>query len=146
MKPLIIIVAFIIQIGIGYDCQAQQTYYYGYDSTGNRTSRSITLANTLKSATTGIDKEEMKIEEKIDNLEITIYPNPTNSQITIDIQGLDEEQPSIISLYDFSGRLLKNIKDIQESNIVELSELPNATYILKIIIGDKKSEWKIIKQ
>lgn len=71
---------------------------------------------------------------------ISVYPNPSNSQINIHSE-LDNGVSSI-EIYDFNGRLIRNINSEVQSNI-DISALPTGTYILKAyskgtLIGSSK--------
>lgn len=69
------------------------------------------------------------------------YPNPVNDILKIELNAVDS---FIVSLYDLSGRLLFNGKNITEINISEYSQ---SIYWLEIndLYSGKKSLAKIIK-
>jgi hypothetical protein len=145
MKPVLIITILLLNIMVNFNCFAQ-VYYFGYDANGNRISRTITLPPGLKSTDNKESTDNQVFNEVIDDLEINLYPNPTKGEITVVLKNFEKEQSSMISLYDYSGRLLQIHNNIQESNTIDLSGLPRATYILRIVAGDKKTEWKVIKE
>ncbi len=70
----------------------------------------------------GINKYDIK---KI----ISIYPNPTNNKINID--GLLNYENKLVSIYNVQGELILTI-DLNKTKEINISELKNGVYILKI--------------
>ncbi|WP_413533212.1 T9SS type A sorting domain-containing protein [Empedobacter brevis] len=82
--------------------------------------------------------EYLKIpENKIDQLNLKVYPNPTSDFINI---NTEKEINSI--LYSTSGEILLKTKNKK----ISIGHLPKGNYILKIIVDDKESTHKIIKK
>ena len=79
------------------------------------------------------------------NLQLNVYPNPTPSQVTLNIGNLDPKE-MIYRLYDSRGKLL-----ISSSLREELTEIPtgsysNGTYLLQVYNGKSLLRtFKIIK-
>jgi len=146
------IIGFILTILYVCNASTQTPVYYGYDGNGNRKVRSIVLSETKSAkADTSTNKQanRQKPETFSDNLgdiKIVIYPNPTQGQLKIDLEGYQENVSSGLYLYSLSGSLVTSKSPVKSSNELILSGYPIGTYILKIVIGDKKSEWKIIKE
>jgi hypothetical protein len=61
------------------------------------------------------------------NNPITVYPNPAKDYIQF--QGLNDN--SQISIFDLNGRILKKVP-YSKNEIIDVAELSNGTYILKI--------------
>ncbi len=81
-------------------------------------------------------------------LEYSIYPNPTNSLINVELNLKNASQVKFI-LSDFSGKILLN-KEMQApsglwSESINLSELQPALYLLHIITDEGIKMSKIIK-
>ena len=126
---------------------------YSYNTSGERMSRKIQQI-TLKSAGIMVrdsvnvafnDQNEM-YEDNADGQKVIIYPNPTKGQLKIEIQGDEKITNSLIYLYDLSGKLLINKKQYDSNIPLDLSNYSPGVYILKIIMGGKTSEWKIVKE
>jgi len=145
--PFLIIIA--LCFVSGSELYAQTIISYNYDDAGNRVQRKIVL-NTQAAQSTksdSISKEKKKVyEENVGDQKVRIYPNPTRGQILVEISGYDKNANSGLYLYNLSGTLLSSISPISGSDPLDLSAYPIGTYILKIVIGNKKNEWKIIKQ
>lgn len=145
------IIGFSLMILYSNSISAQTPVYYFYDGAGNRFFRTIELKSAKVDSSNlsqGIS-ESMKPEVLQDNLgdmKILIYPNPTRGQLKIDIEGYQEETNTGLYLYNISGGLLFSKCPANNSMVVDLSDYPVGTYILKIVLGDKKSEWKILKE
>lgn len=76
------------------------------------------------------------------NLELSVYPNPTTNNLTLNVE---DENYSLYSyqLYDIQGRILmQNTLESKTTNI-NMQKLNPSTYILKIVT--KNSEIKVFK-
>jgi hypothetical protein len=65
----------------------------------------------------------------IKNLNIKIYPNPTNN--IINIEGLTKNENNAIQIFDVQGKLVIT-KKINEKGIIDLSELNKGVYVIKV--------------
>lgn len=74
--------------------------------------------------------------------ELTIYPNPTSSFVTIESQSNEQLR---IKLFDIRGKEIYTTTIFGRSNI-ELSSYPTGIYFLKIDNGRETSTKKIVKQ
>ncbi len=139
---------------------AQTTIYYSYDNAGNRTYRGTIPMPTLKSAK--VDSTELALlnqqsdpqagkkkevfEDKLGEQKILIYPNPTQGELRVDITGFDLSVESSITIYNPSGKLIAKKGPLSGSDVMNISTYPNGIYIMRVSIGDKMSEWKILKE
>ena len=139
-----------------------QTVAYEYDAAGNRILRTKTITLTreggsmLKSSTgdggqnTENATEQALAEVRYDDLlgerKVTIYPNPTQGMIRIEFQEYGEMKDARLLLYDVRGKLLRQVNKVNPSNTLDLSSYPVGMYVLQMIEGKTKSEWKIIKE
>jgi hypothetical protein len=133
---------------------------YSYDSSGNRTGRTIVLEKEVsvlfRSGTSEEPEEEIVFSEKlpysseIENWEvdIRIYPNPTEGRFMVKIDNAPaEEIAGEIYLLDMKGRLLEKRNIGSERNFdFDLSQEVAGVYILNIHLGKEVSTWKIIKK
>ena len=122
-----------------------QNVVYTYDEAGNRTNRSIIYIEDLRSST-----EDTSPPETISGLtseqEVKFYPNPTRGILTVEILRLSETNPAEIQIIDTSGRTVKHLKTVSLQNTLDLGNLTNGIYLLKITLKDETATWKIIKQ
>jgi len=129
--------------------QAQTTFTFNYDSSGNRTERCfIPMRKSAQisdiTGATGTQEQKEEIREKIGKNEIRIYPNPTGGFLHIEIPGEKENNISI-RLYDMKGRTIKEMQVTDENILLDLNSLPAGIYILSIMVGEKMKDWKILK-
>lgn len=85
------------------------------------------------------------VEESETYIQLSIYPNPTSDWITIKVIGREKFMRA--ELWDLFGKRLIE-KNIETPEIaIDLSELPSATYLLKVIDDNKESVrfWRVQK-
>ncbi len=133
-----------------------QAVRYEYNAAGNRVARSNVIHMPLKSADaqsgTGGATETAQVdldpfEETIAALTITIYPNPTQGQLRVELTGKDVPPGARIFLYNLSGALVRQWNNISGMNTVDISEQPVGTYIMRIVLDNETvSTWRIIKE
>ncbi len=84
-----------------------------------------------------LDASGDMVEEYNNKLNISIYPNPTTSLITIDAEGIYN-----IEVLNIEGKEIYNGKE----NEIDLSQEPNGIYIIKVITDKQTITRKLIKQ
>lgn len=77
---------------------------------------------------------------------LTIYPNPTRGILKIEISGKALENQGKYIVTDLIGKVL--ITGIIEtmSFPVDMTQLPQGGYFIKLMIDNKQDIWKIIKE
>ena len=125
-----------------------QDINFTYDNDGNLESR---YTFTLRSARINgqIDEAEPETEEnfsvELANRQITIYPNPTQGEICVEIISLNPEEENFMRLFESSGHLIETKKIESERTYLQISGA-HGVYLLNIHLGTTISKWKIIKQ
>jgi hypothetical protein len=164
MRKIILFLWFAIPVF----CMAQKLEVrYEYDASGNRVSRktivleepktapsapqdSTLVANELEPFTTlmtqDLATEPEYFVEKIAQVEIKIYPNPTTEKITLEISVWENLQTGTFKLFSLTGQLLQEQPVHSATTTVSLAGLPKGTYLLKVSINNRTEDWKIIKQ
>ncbi|MDZ7743805.1 MAG: T9SS type A sorting domain-containing protein [Bacteroidota bacterium] len=156
MKQLIVIFLLLYLVLIGSTI-GQNKVIYSYDANGNRTLRNtITLmsqpVHTTQQDTINIldEKDYLLLEsyhqEDIGEQSITIYPNPTGGAFAVRVTNMPATLQRKMLLYSIGGNENYRSEDFDEMTVIDLSGHENGTYLLKILLGDKISTWKIIKQ
>jgi len=122
-----------------------QNISFTYDADGNMESRNtVTLKSNAPKHVEEVPEEEI-ISVELAEQKITIYPNPTQGEICVEITPLNPEEESFMHIFDSSGRLLEIKKIVSERTYLEISGSPGV-YLLNIHLGANTSKWKIIKQ
>ena len=131
---------------------------YTYDANGNRHTRNTAklMAQPPKiiNGDTIIEineKEdyltiESNYNEDLGEQTITIYPNPTGGAFAVGITNMSNGIKRKMVLYTMSGKELFHKEDFDKLTEIDVSAQQNGTYLLKIILGDKQTTWKIVKQ
>lgn len=147
MKPYILTLIIFLFSTTG--ALSQSMISFSYDAAGNRISRTIVFNTSQANAPAAPAEDEEITEvhsEMLSEMILSIYPNPTEGILKIDIQNMPAGVKADISLYNSSGNLIVLEQGIDFSTTIDITSHPSGIYILKIIIGDEHTEWKIIKK
>lgn len=79
--------------------------------------------------------------------EITVYPNPTDDYIILNVKQDVLQETLSYQLFDLNGRLFRNDKIKESETIIRIKDLPSSCYLLKIVNKNNQSKtYKIIKK
>lgn len=141
MKHFYLLFIFLLMLTSGM----AQKVAYDYDMAGNRIARKVVELNNPSYAKQHVETP-VPIEEQLGERKITVYPNPTKGALAVEITGGDQKDQITLSLFSSQGVQLQNIKTTGITTPVNMSSYPSGWYILRLQIGDKMMEFKIIKQ
>ena len=141
MKQLYLLFSFILILSSG---MAQNIVSYAYDNAGNRISRKVVNLNSNPSHVKA--SEPAPVEDQLGERKITVYPNPTQGALAIEITGGDTKDEIRFILFSAQGTQLQNLKVTATITPVNMSSYPVGWYILRVQVGEKVTEFKIIKQ
>lgn len=120
---------------------------FTYDASGNRTSgQKEIIVRRL-----GADEQEQEQEpasplrEALTLHRISVYPNPTEGPLHIDISGLATTDGSSITIYNTLGGIVYYESDISESNELDLTTYPVGMYLMILRLEGETSTWKIVR-
>lgn len=123
---------------------AQQTVEFNYDANGNRILRQIEVGGGKN------EKGEIKnIQPATDNFEtfsITLYPNPTEGQFSISIDGSSSTTELRATLTTTTGEIISDKVCCNPTEDFDLTAQPAGIYLLQLINGNECHIWKIIKK
>ena len=87
------------------------------------------------------------IKETELNISLSIFPNPTAANLTLQISDYNNEKVSY-QLYDMRGKLLNNGKIVAQQTKIEMTSLPTAAYYVNVVNQEnqKVQSFKIIKK
>ncbi|SDH37608.1 Ig-like domain-containing protein [Winogradskyella thalassocola] len=74
---------------------------------------------------------------------VKVYPNPTDSQVSIMLPSTNEVK---ITVYDLNGRLLLSKVNTSDNFIINLDQYEAGFYVLKIKMGQNETVKRIIKK
>ncbi|WP_338874213.1 T9SS type A sorting domain-containing protein [Spirosoma sp. SC4-14] len=86
------------------------------------------------------------IEDHSLDPQINVYPVPTGSTLTVNIDVSLGQNPAILHLIDQSGRSVREFTTRSRQTELDLSGQPAGIYLLRIQVGDRQSVRKILKQ
>jgi len=97
--------------------------------------------NSAMEVTLRMIKDESIIGEKEADNGIQVFPNPTNDIVTI-----ETKEPGTLRLYNLEGKQLLYKEIVNKSEILELSDLKKAVYILKFEGKNERYYRKVVIQ
>jgi len=127
-----------------------QSVTFNYDDSGNCVLKYKTVVlgpSFVKNKPGKNDTDTIPIQESLlGERKLTIYPNPTKGVLKIEITGKALENQGRYFVTDLSGKVL--ISGIFEymSFPVDMTQLPQGGYFIKLVIDNKQDIWKIIKE
>jgi hypothetical protein len=142
MKQTNILLVFFVLICI-LPSLAVDKVVYEYDMAGNRTARRII---TLQQAKRHQPTDSVVIKESIGQRSIKVFPNPTRGALGIDIQGGDPKQVLRLVIYSGAGATLYNQPATEGLNPIDMTQYPQGWYVLRVVAGTEKREYKIVKE
>lgn len=117
-----------------------QNIKYEYDDAGNRELRHVVVLQSATIDTTKFEKDVLG--EQV----IKVYPNPTKGWLSVNINRLEPGEKAQIMVYSMTGAMLIRKDDVSTVNRLDLTAQRPGMYIMRLILGAKTSEWKIIKE
>lgn len=157
MKIKILIIGLLAMASLTSLAQTTEIVYT-YDDAGNRTKREYIVIpadppalenEEVDNPGESDENEEVQpevYEDLLGEQQIKVYPNPTRGKLAIEIVNYNFNESGSIQVFDMGGRLVQNITNLSQSMEVDITSEPAGSYIMVIVIGKEKSEWKIIKQ
>jgi hypothetical protein len=107
-----------------------------------------TVSDGNKTLTQGFHQTEITItnvEDFAANFSVKVFPNPTTKIVNLNI---DKYEGVTYYLFDVTGKLLKEEVAVAEQTVLEMTDYPKGTYLLKLAGKENKSlkTYKIIKK
>ncbi|HEY4787473.1 MAG TPA: T9SS type A sorting domain-containing protein [Bacteroidales bacterium] len=121
---------------------------YQYDANGNRTLAQVTFVS-LKSVKLDQEGKEISPSDSFGSCIVRLYPNPTSSDLLIEINGVTpadfSAQGNSIKIMNLNGQIVFETTKVMSLNPVDLSQIAQGTYILQFTIHSKSKTYKIVK-
>jgi len=155
-KPMALLAAGLLWTGLAHAQQSANTT--GGDATGSGGSAAYSVGQTVYTAHTGATGMVAQgvqqpyeffttgMEETGSDISLSVYPNPTDDNLTLQISGHNSGEWSY-QLFDLQGRALGNGQLTSLRTEIRTAGLPPATYFINIMNHDnrKVQSFKIIK-
>ncbi|MEZ5198781.1 MAG: T9SS type A sorting domain-containing protein [Bacteroidales bacterium] len=134
------------------------TIEFTYDNAGNRTERHVIEMKSPENKTGEQQNEELEkvFAEQMGEQEVRIYPNPTKGLLMVEIKGRKDatnlpagkswQAGARMELYGSEGKMVYSIDKVKEKTKVDLSDMKAGTYVLKIVLDERVSSWKVVKE
>jgi len=121
----------------------QLTFTVGEPVIGTIQNNTIVNQGFLAASSSG---STLSIDDEILNESVKIYPNPVRENLSIDFTNIAGQIK--VMLYTISGQLLKTSTMNQQSNTLNVSNLQNGIYLVKLHFTDYNTTkiFKIIKK
>ena len=88
--------------------------------------------------------EVLGVSDAIFSESIRLYPNPANEYITLDNSSNIELKG--INVYDMIGRLVKQIEVRNNTQTIEISNLPSGVYLFQMYNEKRSTLKRVIKK
>ena len=155
MKKIHLLALVLMSISATY-AQSNLTREYHYDESGNRTVRRVLTMKSMKmendsthttdNSITENSPEDPYYVEKIGNIQLNIFPNPTSEMVTVRIENYTDFKEGTLRLCMLNGQLLREYPINSPEFRINLSNYVNGIYLLKLQINQHSDTWKIVKQ
>ena len=118
-----------------YDVSLQNfDWWYWYSSGGNNISSSYNLSSTAFSG----------VQDLEGTSDISIYPNPSSDEITIEDFAIPTTGEGMIFIYELQGQLMFQQSIVQEKPVIDISFLKKGIYFVKIRDAKKTRTEKLV--
>jgi hypothetical protein len=123
---------------------------FEYDAAGNRKKRFLIEVSPCPSCpgqrNSGPQSGSVSINANQNKLSINVFPNPTDKDITVQINGFEilTEKPDL-SICDVNGKTVLTRQLNSYNSLIDLSELTRGTYYLYVNTEYNKMTYKVIK-
>jgi len=161
MKKLIFSVIFLSFAIMQLHSQNNGSVNFEYDNSGNCIVKYKTIVMYSASAPTDENEiitdsaailndaagsTQVQIEDSVGEVNIVIYPNPTDGILNIMIQNSDGQTPVNYVLMQSSGKYLFGGATSDNPFALNLSGFSNGVYLLRLTINGNTRTYKIIKK
>lgn len=126
-----------------YLCGNSQTVKFSYDDAGNRVKREMIIVENIDVKDEDVKQFLFQDQESF-NLDIAITPDQNRGQIHIDFKNEPMLEEYMIALFHIAGYKVFNIRPQKSISDIDMSNLPNGTYVLVISSQSKAKSWKIL--
>lgn len=129
------------------DLMAQHKIGYAYDAAGNRVRREIVMNNPRFASMSTLEPSDIQtFTERLGECTIELLSNPSEGVLRLRINEWREDYRCSVGVYSLHGKQISSSLMDSDSMVLDLSSQPAGTYLIKIILNDQTTTWKIIKK
>ena len=160
-KRVLLVAIMLLGLGSLTSLQAQEAYTTaGGEAGGSGGTVSYTVGQTVYTTEVGTNGNSLAqgvqqpyeisvitgiVEAQGISLEVSAYPNPTSDNLTVKVEDYKTANLQYV-VFDINGKLLQTVKATGNVTQIEISNLPAATYFIKVLENQKEIKvFKIIK-
>jgi hypothetical protein len=151
MKTLLFALIILWCLAIG-ECTAQ-TWVPGakfeYDGVGNRIVRRMDMVCIgCRPAQLDSLKGDNPINAIVvgDEIMLDAYPNPTNTDLTINNRTWKQTDKALVTVSDIQGKTIVSQQFSQATDVVPFARLTPGTYLVNYYLNEKSAKvWRVIK-
>lgn len=155
-RPIVLLTAGLLWAGFA---QAQESANAsGGDATGSGGTAAYSVGQVVYTTNTGASGTVSQgvqqayeiftvgIKETELNISLSVFPNPTADNLTLQISDYNNEKLSY-QLFDMQGKQLSNGQIVAQQTQIDMNSLPTATYFINVVNQENKKvqSFKIIK-
>lgn len=148
MKRKIQILNIYLLLFVGILYAQEVTPAAGGEATGITGTSSYSVGQTMYTTSTGANGSVsdgiqnnykmtvLPVKDVITTIDFALYPNPTKNYLNLRIHDFANKNLSY-QVYDLLGRLVLKEPILEKISAVNMTDFPEATYVLKIFSGKK---------
>lgn len=125
-----------------------QTVTYSHDAHGNRTQRKLFVQQNNRPGASGDTIKNLEEKTMLLAMEygISLFPNPTQTNVNLVCNQIPEGTKSEAILFDNIGRVIQKYDNLKSKEEIPMANYKAGIYYLNITINDKdRLFYKIIK-
>ena len=106
---------------------------YSYDASGNRTQSHII---NIRGGGTDDSQDTVRntLREQLGGHRISVYPNPTEGQFSVEIARIETVESASITIYSMTGGIVYQTDKPEARNDIDLTSCPDGMYLMVIRI------------
>lgn len=135
-----------VTTGLIFEDKGQGWWYYDVDQTiygmTNYKDSIVFGVGDSGYVVTNIDPQSLSINSNHENVELKVYPNPTESICFFEFSGINES--TTLQLFDLQGRLIRSYSTMPYQ--ISMQDLPDGVYIIHIEGDSFSTSERLIKK
>jgi hypothetical protein len=123
---------------------ASTSYPFTYDAAGNMINKKLFISVSQQGG--GSSETDSVFSDKIGEMQMKIFPNPTKGELRLVIDNLKPEDNASAAIYSVTGAKVLELANLTGDDILNLSDQLSGTYYLTITVNSERKQWTVIKE